>query len=362
MGKESSNIPYTARLALTRETMKKKKIEGFLVTDITNIRYLTGFSGSSGFLFITGKEQFFTTDFRYKDQAVQEVRDWDIVIEKGNRIRTVKNLCKKTGARNLGFESSVSYLFYRQLSRQGFRVTSTDNLIENLRTIKSSCEIDLIRKAVIRAEEAFLEVKPFIRGGARERAIALRLGERLQKKGCRDIPFEIIVASGPHSALPHAKPTDRKFQKGDLVIIDWGGEAEGYYSDMTRTFLIGGQDIGKQKELYQIVLEANRKAIASVTPGTGSKQIDSAARTFIRDAGYRNMFGHGTGHGVGLRVHESPRISWNVNTPVRENMVFTIEPGIYVPGMGGVRIEDLVVVREKRAEVLTSLKKELQIL
>jgi Xaa-Pro aminopeptidase len=357
-----SDIAYAPRLISVREIMKKKKIDGFLVTDMTNIRYLTGFSGSSGFLFVTGKEQFFTTDFRYKEQSEQEVKGWNIRIERGSRIETIKNLFKKSGIRKLGFESSASYIFYRQLSDRGLQVIATDQFIERLRAIKSSAEIDLIKKAVIRAEEAFLDVKPFIREGTQERTIALRLSERLRKRGCRNVPFEIIVASGSHSALPHARPTDKKFQKGDLVIIDWGGEADGYYSDMTRTFLIRGQNISKQKELYQIVLSANRKAISSVSPGMKSKQVDSAARTLIRNAGYGEQFGHGTGHGVGLQVHESPRISWNKSVPVRENMVFTIEPGIYVPGLGGVRIEDMVVVRKKKGEVLTSLRKELEII
>jgi Xaa-Pro aminopeptidase len=360
--KTISDSVYTSRLALIREAMKKKKIDGFLVTDITNIHYLTGFSGSSGFLFITGKEHFFSTDFRYRDQSEQEVKGWDIVIERGNRIQTIQNLYKKTGTKNLGFESSVSYEFYNQLSQKTFRITAAGHFIERLRTIKIEAEINTIKEAVERAEEAFLKVKPFIREGAHERAIALRLEERLRIKGCRNIPFEIIVASGSHAALPHARPTEKKLQKGDLVIIDWGGEADGYCSDMTRTFLIRGQNIGKQKEIYQIVLGANRRAISSVIPGIESRQVDSTARTFIENAGYGEMFGHGTGHGVGLQVHELPRISWNKSSPVRENMVFTVEPGIYVPGVGGVRIEDMVVVREKKAEVLTSLKKDLEII
>jgi Xaa-Pro aminopeptidase len=353
---------FESRLSLIWETLKKKKIDSFLVTDMTNIRYLTGFSGSSGFLFLSEKEHVFATDFRYKDQSQQEVKGWDIIIETGNRIQTIKSLCRKTGTKNLGFESSISYLFYRQICRQGFQTTATDHLIERLRAIKTSAEIDLMKKAVSRAEEAFLDVKPFIREGTRERAVALRLGNRLWKKGCRNIPFEIIVASGSLSALPHATPTDKKLQKGDLIIIDWGGEADGYYSDMTRTFLIRGQNLSRQKELYQIVLEAHRKATSAVVPGISAKQIDSAARTYISNTGYGGLFGHGTGHGVGLQVHELPRISWNKSVTVRENMVFTIEPGIYLPGFGGVRIEYMVVVRKKKGEVLTSLRRELEIL
>lgn len=357
-----SDIAYAPRLVCVREIMKKKKLDGFLVTDMTNIRYLTGFSGSSGFLFMTDAEQFFATDFRYQEQSEQEVRGWDIVIERGSRIGTMKNLFRRTCIRKLGFESSVSYEFYRQLSRKGLEIIATDHLVEGLRTIKNDAEIEFIKRAVNRAEEAFLDVKPFIRLGIRERSIATRLGERLRKRGCRNVPFEIIVASGSQSALPHARPTDKKLQEGDLVIIDWGGEANGYYSDMTRTLLIRGKNTGRQQELYQIVLAANRKAISSVTPGVKSKQIDNAARAHIRDSGYGDQFGHGTGHGVGLQIHESPRISWNKSVPLREHMVFTIEPGIYLPGLGGVRIEDMVVVRKKTPEVLTSLKKDLEII
>jgi len=353
---------YTSRLAIIRKAMKRKKLDGFLVTDITNIRYLTGFSGSAGFLFITRKAQFFGTDFRYQDQSGQEVKGWDIVIERGNRIKTIQNLCSKTGTKKIGFESSASYEFWRQLSRTGLTAIPTDRLIEKLRTIKSSSEIELIKKAVLRAEQAFTDMKPFIREGARERVLASRLFDNLRSKGCRNIPFEIIVASGARSALPHAKPSDKKLQKGDLVIIDWGGEADGYFSDMTRTFLIAGKDVGKQKELYEVVLAANIKAIASVAPDTQSKEIDGSARTLIRNAGYSKQFGHGTGHGVGLQVHELPRISWNRNMTIRENMVLTIEPGIYAPGFGGVRIEDLVLVGKEKAEVLTTLPKNLEIL
>jgi Xaa-Pro aminopeptidase len=220
-----------------------------------------------------------------------------------------------------------------------------------------------VQEAVRRAEAAFLDIKPYIRVGMRERAIALRLDERLKKHGSRQIPFDIIVSSGPNSAMPHAKPNERKLQRGDLVIIDWGGEANGYFSDMTRTFVLRGDHaVSKPKEIYNIVLEANRKAISSVTHGLQTKEVDTAARDFIKDAGYGEFFGHGTGHGVGLRVHEDPRITWIRSEIIRENMVFTIEPGIYIPGLGGVRIEDMVVVKQNGCKVLTGLPKKLEIL
>jgi Xaa-Pro aminopeptidase len=342
--------------------MKKKRINAFLITDMSNIRYLIGFSGSSGCAFITVKDQFFITDFRYREQSEKEVVGWDILIEKGNRIALIQDIFKKNGIKKLGFESSVSYHFFRKLSHISLRLKAVEGLVEKLRETKDGQEFLCIKEAVMRAENAFMDVKTHIRPGISERSIALRLEEALKKIGCSRIPFDIIVASGPHSAMPHARPTDRKLQKGDLVIIDWGGEAHGYFSDLTRTLLLkGGNDIQKKKEIYHTVLEANRRAISSVSNGIRSKQIDSAARDYIKNAGYGALFGHGTGHGVGLQVHESPRISWNKSEPVRKNMVFTIEPGIYLPGLGGVRIEDMVVVSDKKAEVLTSLPKKLEL-
>lgn len=351
------------KLIEIREAMKKKRIDGFLITDMNNIRYLTGFSGSSGFALITRKENIFVTDFRYKEQSEKEAQGWDIVIEKGNRIKTIEILSKKNDIKKLGFESSVSYKVFKRLSRGDFRLNAIEGIVEKLRAIKDTHEIKSIKEAVRRAEIAFLEVKPYIRQGIRERAIALRLEERLKKNGCRHIPFDIIVASGTNSAMPHARPTEKKLNQDDLIIIDWGGEADGYYSDMTRTLLLKADvDISKKREIYQIALEANTRAISYIAPGIQSEQIDAAARNFIKKAGYGELFGHGTGHGIGLQVHESPRITWNRSQIIREKMVFTIEPGIYVPGLGGVRIEDMVVVGEIKANILTSLPKKLEII
>jgi Xaa-Pro aminopeptidase len=360
---EGSAVHHSSRLYLLQESLKRKHLDGLLVTEINNVRYLTGFSGTSGFALITGKEAFFVTDFRYREQSAREVKNWDIVIEKGKRIRIIHDLSKKNSISRLGFESSVSYEFYEKLSKTGLRLRAVKGLVEKFRERKDACEISSIREATSRAEAAFLEVKPYIKCGTRELSIALRLEERLKKRGCRRIPFDIIVASGPNSAMPHARPAERKLTKGDLVVIDWGGEADGYFSDMTRTLLLkGGAESGKKKKIYQTVLTANRKAIACVRPGLESRKIDEAARSAIQKAGYGEFFGHGTGHGAGLQVHESPRITWSVSEIIRENMVFTIEPGIYIPGLGGVRIEDMVVVGKRKANVLTSLPKGLETL
>jgi Xaa-Pro aminopeptidase len=357
------DIDYSSRILLLREALRRKHLHALLVTDINNVRYLTGFSGTSGFALITGKEAFFVTDFRYREQAAEEVKGWNIVIEKGKRIRTIHDLSKKSRVSRLGFESSISYAFYERLSRTGPGLHVAEGLVEKLRKRKDQAEISSIREAVRRAQATLLDVKPYIRCGTRELSIALRLEERLKKRGCRRIPFDVIVASGPNSVMPHARPTERKLIKGDLLVIDWGGEADGYFSDMTRTFLIkGGPRSGRKKDIYQTVLGANRKAISSICPGLESRKIDEAARNTIRKGGYGEFFGHGTGHGVGLQVHESPRITWSASEIIMEHMVFTIEPGIYIPGLGGVRIEDMVVVGKKKARTLTSLPKELEIL
>src|SRR4030042_2415141 len=352
---------YFSRLTLLRESFKRKGIDGFLVTEIHNIRYLTGFTGSSAFLFITKKENIFVTDFRYQEQAEKEILGWNIHIARGGMIKAAKNLYRKMGIKRPGFESSVSYEFFRRLS-ENLNLKACKGLIEKLREIKDADEINLIKEAVRRAETAFQEVRPYIREGIKEKAIACRLEEGLKKRGCRHIPFEVIVASGPNSAMPHARPTEKKLNKGDPVIIDWGGEADGYFSDMTRTLLIEGKNINKKKEIYQLVLEANNRAIAHVSPRIESSKVDCSARYVINKAGYGKFFGHGTGHGIGLQVHELPRITRNVKEVIKENMIFTIEPGIYLPRIGGVRIEDMVLVKSDGSEVLTRLPKKLEII
>lgn len=352
---------YIERLHNLRELLENKA-EGFLVTNIINVRYLTGFSGSSGFVFITKKANVFITDFRYKEQSLKEIVGWDIVIEKGDRIQTIQRLLKQLNIKNLGFESSVTFEFYKKLLKIGIILKPLKGLVEKLRTTKDKNEIASIRKALKRAEIAFLEIKPYVRQGIKERSIALRLEERLKKIGCSRIPFEIIVASGRNSAMPHAKPSEKKLQAGDLVIIDWGGEADGYFSDITRTFLIKGKNLQKKKEIYKIVLDANKKALFHISPGKYFSEIDNKAREVIKKAGYGEFFGHGTGHGLGLQIHESPRISWDTKEKVKKNMIFTIEPGVYIPDFGGVRIEDMVLVCEKHSVVLTSLPKKLEII
>lgn len=349
----------------------RKKSEGFLVTNIINVSYLSGFTGSSGFIFVTGGGAVFVTDFRYKEQAERELSasggdGWEVIIEKGDRLKIIGELVRRFGVRTLGFESGVSYDFADRLGRCGAALKPLRDTVEKLRKVKDAEEIRLIREAVVRAEDALRDIKPYLRCGKREKEIALRLEERLKKRGCNRIPFDIIVASGDNAAMPHARATFRKLCPGDLVVIDWGGEAGGYYSDMTRTFLMKGSSSGggltRKKEIYRHVLDANRRAVLTVRPGIESRTVDGAARDFIKKAGFGEYFGHGTGHGVGLEVHELPRVTWSKSEVLKQNMVFTVEPGIYIPGTGGVRIEDMVLVKPEGPEVLTRLPRTLEAL
>lgn len=349
--------------ALLRKKLSNAGVNGILITDLTNVRYITGFTGSSGYSIITGRDALFITDFRYEEQAKIEVKGFNIIIENSERTGEIKKYYDKYKIRTLGFEDhNVNYGFYKKLVKRKIRLKPLTAFIEQIRITKSKQELSYINSAVKRAESAFRKFQPFIRAGTSEKKLALKLEGLLKSEGCKMLPFEVIVASGPTSALPHAKPTDRKLRGGDLVVIDWGGECEGYNSDMTRTLLLKGRSISRQKELYYNVLEAQKRAINTVKPGVKTADIDRAARSYIKKAGYDEFFGHGTGHGVGLAVHEKPVVSWRSSEVIKENMVFTVEPGIYLPGFGGVRIEDMVVAKKGGAEMITSLPKKLKII
>ena len=349
--------------ALLRKQFLKQKVDGILITDLTNVRYLTGFTGSSGYAVISRKHALFVTDFRYQEQAGHEVKGFRTKIEHTERSKEIKNICDVYGIKTLGFEEhNITYGFYRKLIRRKVRLTPLANNVESLRMIKHPKELSYIRASIKRAETAFRKLLPYIKAGTTERKLALKFEGLLKQHGCKMLPFEVIVASGPMSALPHAKPTNRRLKRGDLVVIDWGGEYEGYFSDMTRTLLLRGRNLSKQKELYYNVLEAQKRGIEKVRAGIEAARIDAAARDYIRKEGYDDFFGHGTGHGVGLAVHEKPVVSWRSKEKVKEHMVFTVEPGIYLPGFGGVRIEDMVVVRRNSAELLTSLPRKLEII
>lgn len=329
---------------------------------MTDIRYLTGFTGSSAILVVAGEKRYLITDFRYSEQSREEVGERAEVLLSSKGLRSAaRRLLSKLRVRRLGFEALLPYGFYDYIKGGVAAMVPFEDAVLRLRSIKDEEEKALIREAVRRAEDAFRAVRPRIRAGVTERSIALRLEEKMRRLGCKGLPFEIIVASGPNSSRPHASATGRELRPGDLLTIDWGGEAGGYCSDMTRTFLIkGGRGLARKKEIYSVVLEAQQKATKAARAGISARELDAVARTHIEASGYGREFGHGLGHGVGLDVHELPRVSRHVGGRIRAGQVFTIEPGVYVPGLGGVRIEDMVVAGENGPEVLTSLPRGLQ--
>jgi Xaa-Pro aminopeptidase len=263
-----------------KRTLLKPGLDGILITDPINLRYLTGFTGTSGFLVVTPKDSVFVTDFRYREQARKEVKGFTLRFEHSDRTKEIKDITDEYGIRRLGFEDhNISYGFYRKLMKQNIRIKPVSNSIESLRIIKNEIEIKHLKKAVRRAERAFRRLRPYIRAGKTELELALRLEEFLRREGCKKIPFGVIVASGLMSALPHAQPTGRTLKKGDLIVFDWGGECNGYYSDMTRTLLLRGRNIGRQVELYSNVLEAQRRAVLAVRSGVRSAALDTEQGT-----------------------------------------------------------------------------------
>jgi Xaa-Pro aminopeptidase len=349
--------------AVLKKRLLKSGVDGILITDLNNVRYISGFTGSSGFLVITGNASVFVTDFRYKEQARIEIKGFRIKITRTERPETIKALVESLRIKKLGFEGdNLSYRMYRRLLNKKMHLRALTDTVEDMRIIKSAEELSMINTAVRRAEDAFRKLRPYIRAGITEQKLAVRFEELLKRQGCKNLPFGVIVASGPRSALPHAKPTNRIIKKGDIVLFDWGGECGGYYSDMTRVVVIRGRQLEKQRNIYSILLEARNRAIKTVRAGVKSSDIDSAARDYIRDNGYGKYFGHGTGHGIGLEVHERPVISWQDRKSVASGMVFTVEPGIYLPGFGGFRIEDMVSVQKNGPEILTSLPRTLKVI
>lgn len=340
--------------------MKAEGVGALLVTKRENVRYLTGFTGSAGSVLVVSGRPFLITDFRYKLQAgLESPTGVAVLIQKKDFPSALREAAAGAGVETLWFdESSLTIDGLKKLRKQGLKLKGHRDLVGELRQQKDALELASIRKAVQRAEESFRELKKYIRPGARERDLAFMLELLMREKGARKAAFDTIVASGRNGAMPHASVTDRRISQGDLVTIDFGAEADGYFSDITRTYSIG-RPTARQKEIHALVLEAQTAAIKIVRPEISCKSVDDAARDTIKKAGHAEHFGHGTGHGIGLMVHEGPSLSPLSGDKVALDMVFTVEPGVYVPGWGGVRIEDMVLSTKSGAKVLTSLPREL---
>lgn len=357
---EMKKRPEHDRIARLRQLMEADRIEALLVTRREDVRYLTGFTGSAGSLLVTSGRPCLITDFRYKLQSRREAAGAAVVIQKKDFFTALRHVADRREVDTLWLdESSLTIELLKKLKKNGLRAREHRDLVRELRLRKDAHELAHIRLAIRRAEESFRQLKQFIKPGATERELSLRLEYLMRDKGARRAAFDTIVASGGNGAMPHASVTNRRIRKGDLVTIDFGAEANGYCCDITRTICVG-RPTTRQREIHGLVRSAQETAMKSVRPGLGCKSVDDAAREVIKRAGHGAHFGHGTGHGIGLMVHEGPAVSPLSKDTVEPGMVFTIEPGIYIPGWGGVRIEDMVLATDKGIKVLTTLPRELE--
>jgi Xaa-Pro aminopeptidase len=340
--------------------MESNHLDGILFTSLENIRYFSGFTGSDGALALTQKDAFFLTDSRYWTQADEEVRGSQIIHYK-KKIDGIASLLLDLKLKNMGFESaSLPFSLHQSLLQKLAKETELiplEDEIKNLRAAKDVQELALIRTAINISSNAFLHITEMLREGALEGEIAREMEFFMKTNGAEALGFDIIVASGKRSALPHGRASGKRVEKGDFILIDFGSRFEGYHSDQTRT-LVCGKPSSEQEKVYQVVKEAHDKAIELIRPGIPIHEVDEAARGHIRKCGYGEYFGHGLGHGIGLAVHEDPFVNSENKGLVQEGMVFTVEPGIYIPDWGGVRIEDMVRVTPKGAEILTDLPGE----
>ena len=341
-----------------RDRLSKEEVEAFLITHLVNVRYLSGFTGSFAALLISPQEALFITDSRYEEQSSQEVSSQfsKVILKPGQRL---SQIIGEHGWRSLAIEDTLTLAQYNRLKEAlgEVRLVTWSGVVEGLRKIKSKEEIAKIKKAVELAQKAYLGVKEDIKPGKVERDVALDMEFIMRKAGAQAAAFDFIVASGYRSALPHGTASSKEIQAGDLVILDFGARWEGYHSDITRTLKVGEWSDWGEK-IYRLVLEAQEAALEAVKPGMMAKDVDALARRVIEEGGYGGFFGHGLGHGVGLEVHEAPSLSPSSQDILGEGMVFTLEPGIYLPGKGGVRVEDMIYLGPQGPEVLTNLEKE----
>ena len=347
------------RIERLRALLPGERVDCLLVARVSNLRYLTGFTGSAGLLLVEEREATFYTDGRYTLQAAAEVKGARVVVPKHGVLDVVLRRLKKKPYRRIGFEAGVSYLQYRKMAEElgARRLRPVTDAVERLRLVKDEREISAIRAAAELNSRVLEEVLPMIRVGMKEADMAAEIEFRMRRRGADKPAFETIVASGPHSAMPHARPSSRTFGKNEFIVLDQGAILAGYASDMTRTVHLGRAGRAS-RELYATVLEAHEQAKAAVHAGVSCRAVDKAARAPIQARGWSQYFPHSTGHGLGLDVHEMPRIAAREKAILPAGAVVTIEPGVYLPGTGGVRIEDLVVVRENGAETLTPSPKK----
>ncbi len=337
--------------------LKKQRLDALLITSDPNITYLTQYQSRDSYLLISKGGNIFFTDSRYTQEAQQKLKGLAQVCQvNGQIVKKIAQICAKSKIKHLGFEEKrLPYYQYRRIRDALGNLTfldPTSGIIENLREIKDEGEAKFIRKAVEITAGALKFIKPFIKAGRKEIEIAAEIERFIRYNKAQYSSFNIIVASGPNTSFPHHITSERKLQNNESVLIDLGVDYKGYKSDLTRTFFLGKiQPL--EKKIYNIVLEAQQRAIEQIKDSVRINTVDSAARKHIADKGYGKFFGHSLGHGIGLEIHETPTISPQESRKLRSGMIFTVEPGIYLPGKFGIRIEDMVLVTKKGCEVLS---------
>ncbi|MFZ5823240.1 MAG: M24 family metallopeptidase, partial [Bacillota bacterium] len=330
----------TSRLERLRASLVQRGLDAIVVNKPHNRFYLSGFTGSAGVLLITETKAYLITDFRYTEQAAAQAPAFEVLKPDTTNLALLGRLLEENQVQRLGFEGNFltvdEHVGYRDALGQR-ELISASGLVESLRLVKDEDERNIMRRAAAIADEAWAQMIPLIKPGVVERDLAVELEYRMKKLGAEGLAFDIIVASGVRSALPHGRASEKLIESGDLVTFDFGAIYKGYCSDMTRTVMVG-EPTEKQREIYETVLEAEKRGVAACKPGMTGKELDEVCRSYIREKGYAEAFGHGTGHGVGIDVHEGPRVSMRGEQDLLEpGMIVTIEPGIYLPGWGGVR-------------------------
>jgi len=357
-------MSFNKRLDLLKQKISSRNLNGIYITNLTNVRYLTGFTGSAGSLLVLDNKQYFFTDGRYIEQSKNQVKNCDIHITGSAHYQEIDSQKLLNNHMNIGFESNyVSVSLYNQLQKTLNKINwePVGDIVEKIAAIKDDLEIKSLQTAIDITDEVFLQIIPELKEGAIEKEIAAKISYLFKMNGAEGDSYEPIIGSGFLGALPHARPTEKKFEEGDFVVMDFGALYNGYHADMTRTIVIGKAS-PRHKEIYDIVLESQLSGIKVAKAGVTGQVLDQACRDVISKAGYGDKFIHSTGHGIGLEVHTYPRISHLNKNPLLENYVITIEPGIYLEGWGGVRIEDDCLIKKEKCIPMNKSTKEMLIL
>ena len=360
-------MDVASRVVRLRQRFQEAECEAVLVTRLVNIRYLTGFTGSAALLLVLPDDLVFVTDGRYRDQSAMELGDAgvDARIEVGLTAGKQKEIMQEAaaGVARLGLEAAaVTWAQQRRFDDDWFpdaELVATEGLVEALRKVKDPGEVERMAAAAAIADEALARVRHRLAEGPTEQEFALELDFEMRRGGASGPSFETIVASGPNGAKPHHRPSARRIEPGELVVVDFGAIVDGYCSDMTRTLCVGSPASETARRMVQVVAESQQAGVEAVRAGAEGKAVDGVCRAVIADAGWAEAFLHSTGHGVGLEIHEDPRVASTSTDTLVAGHVVTVEPGVYLPEHGGVRIEDTVVVTEEGCTVLTNAPKEL---